>query len=398
MDVRCERCSTEYEFDDALVSGRGTTVKCTTCGHKFKIRRSDGDFTEDFWNVATAGGKTLVFTSLRELQRAIHTRAVGRNDLLSRGGLEEKPIGQIPELAPFFEQRDARSSRPPPPPGAAPASLGPPPQRTGTMPDFPPPAAAVPSVSPAVSHDLPAALASPPVPPDVPVAEPLTAVAPEPPPPDVPSLAPEMPSLSPASRPGAMLPPDAPEPLAKPSQLASRMPPAMLPEEPRVDDVAHVAHVAHVALGEHLRPSVASAPPSSLRRRPVGGTIIGVTLLVGVAIVGVLWAKDHLGPSLTRPVATVAPVDPRVGTLLGAGEKALADGNLDLAKESFDKASALGEKDPRVLLDVARLAALRADVPWLETRLLPPDATDAARVASGGLSELGAAARRAADA
>src|SRR4051794_37079653 len=107
MDVKCERCNTEYEFDDALVSGRGTTVKCTNCGHKFKIRRSDGDFSEDFWNVTTGDGRTLVFTSLRELQRAIQGYLVERNDRLSRGGLPPKAIGQIPELSPFFEQREA---------------------------------------------------------------------------------------------------------------------------------------------------------------------------------------------------------------------------------------------------------------------------------------------------
>src|SRR4051794_38389566 len=141
MDVKCERCSTEYEFDDALVSGRGTTVKCTNCGHKFKIRRHDGDFSEDFWNVTTGDGRTLIFTSLRELQRAIQTHLVEPTDRLSRGGLPQKPIGQIPELAPFFE-REAKSSgapgvrpprptqegmgpsgntsRPPPPPGMSP--------------------------------------------------------------------------------------------------------------------------------------------------------------------------------------------------------------------------------------------------------------------------------------
>src|SRR4029078_4442497 len=132
MDVRCERCNTEYEFDGALVSGRGTTVKCTSCGHKFKIRRSDGDFSEDFWNVQTGDGRTLVFTSLRELQRAIQTNLVDRSDLLSRGGLKQKAIGQIPELAPFFDQprslppgapaasaSERRSSRPPPRPGVS---------------------------------------------------------------------------------------------------------------------------------------------------------------------------------------------------------------------------------------------------------------------------------------
>src|SRR5688572_33019712 len=101
MDVKCERCNTEYEFDDALVSGRGTTVKCTNCGHKFKIRRPDGDFSEDYWNVRTRDGRTLVFTSLRELQRAIQSKLVDRADQLSRGGLAPKGIGAIPEPAPF---------------------------------------------------------------------------------------------------------------------------------------------------------------------------------------------------------------------------------------------------------------------------------------------------------
>ncbi|MBK6534676.1 MAG: zinc-ribbon domain-containing protein, partial [Deltaproteobacteria bacterium] len=39
MDVVASRCKTEYEFDDALVSERGTTVKCTNCSHQFKIFR-----------------------------------------------------------------------------------------------------------------------------------------------------------------------------------------------------------------------------------------------------------------------------------------------------------------------------------------------------------------------
>lgn len=40
MEVRCERCDTEYEFDDALVTERGVPVKCTQCGHLFTVFRS----------------------------------------------------------------------------------------------------------------------------------------------------------------------------------------------------------------------------------------------------------------------------------------------------------------------------------------------------------------------
>ena len=55
---KCERCKAEYEFDDALVSGRGTTVKCTGCGYQFKIRRGSDrpDSAPDRWLVRTTEG------------------------------------------------------------------------------------------------------------------------------------------------------------------------------------------------------------------------------------------------------------------------------------------------------------------------------------------------------
>src|SRR4029453_5532330 len=98
MDVICERCSTAYEFDDALVSGRGTTVKCTNCGHQFKIRRPQEPAPgqeHDRWIVKTADGRDLIFTSLRELQRAILAKQVGRTDTLTRGEAGARPLGAI---------------------------------------------------------------------------------------------------------------------------------------------------------------------------------------------------------------------------------------------------------------------------------------------------------------
>src|SRR6188472_2353065 len=69
MDVRCSRCGTEYEFDDALISERGTTVKCTNCSLQFKIFPSAGNAASpERWLVRTASGRELVYTSLRELQ------------------------------------------------------------------------------------------------------------------------------------------------------------------------------------------------------------------------------------------------------------------------------------------------------------------------------------------
>ena len=81
MDVQCERCKTEYEFDDALVSGRGTTVRCTNCGHQFKVRGPDAqEGVGDQWAVQTTSGQRLTFLSLRELQRAILAKQVARGE------------------------------------------------------------------------------------------------------------------------------------------------------------------------------------------------------------------------------------------------------------------------------------------------------------------------------
>jgi len=103
MDVRCNRCGTDYEFDDALISDRGTTVQCTNCGYQFKIYpERTAVSSPERWVVHTMSGKELVYTSLRDLQRAIGEHKVGPKDLLSRGNQPSRPLGSIPELEPFF--------------------------------------------------------------------------------------------------------------------------------------------------------------------------------------------------------------------------------------------------------------------------------------------------------
>lgn len=104
MDVTCERCGTEYDFDDALVSERGTTVKCTNCGAQFRVFRPAPAAGPERWVVRTLDGRELVFSALRELQAAISTGVVGRDDVLSRGGGRPRRLGSIAELDPFFKQ------------------------------------------------------------------------------------------------------------------------------------------------------------------------------------------------------------------------------------------------------------------------------------------------------
>src|SRR5688500_11217408 len=103
MEVRCNRCGTEYEFDDALISERGTTVKCTNCGLQFKVFPSHHSGGPERWVVRTSDGRELVFTSLRELQRGIADRKVEPGDMLTRGQKPARPLSSIAELEPFFQ-------------------------------------------------------------------------------------------------------------------------------------------------------------------------------------------------------------------------------------------------------------------------------------------------------
>ena len=129
MEVLCERCQTEYDFDDALVSERGTTVKCTNCGHQFRIFRPKSvSAPPERWVVRTMDGRDLVFTSLRDLQRAITRGQVDRSDTLMRGGLPARALSSIAELGPFFpEQSDEPTTVPryESSQGATPRGLGP---------------------------------------------------------------------------------------------------------------------------------------------------------------------------------------------------------------------------------------------------------------------------------
>ncbi len=125
MDVVCERCKAEYEFDDALVSERGTTVKCTTCGHQFKIYRPAlGEGGRSSWHLRRPDGTVIPFDSLAVLQKWILEGRVTKSDEISRPGEPWKSLGAIAELESFFVTGEMRaapapatpSHRPPPRP------------------------------------------------------------------------------------------------------------------------------------------------------------------------------------------------------------------------------------------------------------------------------------------
>src|SRR5262249_32633033 len=112
MDVRCERCGTEYEFDEAKVGEAGVTVKCANCGNLFKVVRhrdasagvmSAGD-PERMWMLRSPRhGEVRQFRELTTLQQWIVERRVTRDDQISRTGETWKTLGDIAELASFFQ-------------------------------------------------------------------------------------------------------------------------------------------------------------------------------------------------------------------------------------------------------------------------------------------------------
>jgi DNA-directed RNA polymerase subunit RPC12/RpoP len=111
MDVRCGRCGTEYDFDDTLISERGTTVQCTECGFQFKVFPNGPLAVQERWLVRSGTGAAWEreYESLRELQWAIQNGDVGPMDLLSRGAGVPRALASIAELEPLFRQRVVRS-------------------------------------------------------------------------------------------------------------------------------------------------------------------------------------------------------------------------------------------------------------------------------------------------
>lgn len=107
MDVTCNRCGTDYEFEETLVSTRGTTVKCTSCGHLFKVFRggSQEQTTADDvrpWLVRRRNGDVEPLVSLGDLTRMIARNEITPDDEISRSGQAWKKLGEIAELQGFF--------------------------------------------------------------------------------------------------------------------------------------------------------------------------------------------------------------------------------------------------------------------------------------------------------
>ncbi len=393
MDVTCNRCGTDYEFEETLVSTRGTTVKCTSCGHLFKVFRGANQEhtpTDDSrpWLVRRRNGDVEPLVSLGDLTRMIARAEISPDDEISRTGQAWKKLGEIAELQSFFANpkraqaalsatpplglespvSGTRSSRPPPRLSDAPLPIG-----VGSSPPAPRPEPTatgreISSPSIRVLETPPSAPATPrpsgrPAPPKT--IEPARAELPkptltvdEPPsadhtPHERPSARtrakarknneaagrssiPPTPSVPPAPPAGASLPPTAPSPRASAPPRAT--PPATPPTPPP-------------------RTPTLETQPVTVQSGLPWGRILLLIALVGLGMGAYAWGRQFL--VITRPTkATPAKV------FIARGDESLALHDVRRFSDAvtdYTKALAFNENDASVLTRLSRAHAVWAE-------------------------------------
>jgi predicted Zn finger-like uncharacterized protein len=140
MDVRCDRCSTTYDFDEARIPAEGLAVKCSSCGHVFRAFRRTAPATAAEWLVRPPGGSPVRCPDLATLQRWVVERRLTRLAEYSTDGQSWQRLGDLAELQAFFQLVEAAALAPTavapapimPAPAAAPIAAPPPP--AGGMP------------------------------------------------------------------------------------------------------------------------------------------------------------------------------------------------------------------------------------------------------------------------
>jgi predicted Zn finger-like uncharacterized protein len=354
MDVVCERCKAEYEFDDALVSERGTTVKCTTCGHQFKIYRPAVGEGGRSWHLRRPDGTVIPFDSLAVLQKWILEGRVSKVDEISRPGEPWKPLGAIAELESFFVTGEMRaapkpaipSNRPPPPPLATP-SLRPPtpprgapaalPRAPHSVRPPPPPGASAQRTHPGDLHERTATSGTPvlPPPPRLPTDAPRAAVS------TVEGYA-----LGDAAIGPPKVPPTSPVVSMPPPSLPSTPAPTLdRPPAPMVDDDTSLPPVVPASGGSR-------------------GMFIGLALglAVTIALGGAAWQLGYLHPAATTTAPTPAAANATEVTARLDAARRLAVRHtpraLEDAREELTRALALAPDDAATLAGRAQVMAL----------------------------------------
>lgn len=148
MDISCERCRAEYEFDESRLTEAGVTVKCTTCGHVFRVARPLVQGIP-----LRRGGQPLPSPcpDIATLQRWIVENRILRTDEASIAGAPWRPLGEMSEFAPFFAVV-ARASQPSLQPVVQPPAAPPPAQATQQFRAFTPSAPVAAPTPPTDAH------------------------------------------------------------------------------------------------------------------------------------------------------------------------------------------------------------------------------------------------------
>ena len=372
MEVRCSNCATEYEFDDALVSARGTSVKCTNCGHQFRVHPTTASPTvAEQWIVRDAQNRETLFTSLRDLQQAIVRGQLSPQHQLSHGGQAFRPLEDIYELQTFFSVARQR-----PPARPAPRTLlgvgrdgqvrpsSPPPRKRASDPpqERITPVSAIPAIHSATtlepSRSEPSAA-------DLPLrgeslrGESLRSE----------SLRPngarnESWSLESAARPATAqrpppqsVPPGPPQPypsLDRTSFPQVTVPPAQINPMP----------------WQNMQGLHGEVDSEAMVRKGAGSRwIVAIVVLGGLALIGGTVGRQYLlGVTRPKPVAT-PQVDERVPALIEQARAALAKGDFEGAHAELAKAGVLAEGDPRVAAELGRVEVSRVELLWAQQRL-----------------------------
>jgi predicted Zn finger-like uncharacterized protein len=415
MEVRCSNCSTEYEFDDALVSARGTSVKCTNCGHQFRVHAPGAAAPggPEKWAVRDARGKETTFTSLRELQQAIVRGAVDQKHEMSHAGGPFRPLQDIYELQSFFDAARKRVTQQRQPPrtllGVGHDILSqpirqsaPPPRRTSVPPPRKRPLDAVSSPDrasqeaasqePAAAEELGSTERVPRQ--RSPLQDRLTPVA------GVPAMQsipyPKVdPPLSPGETRTLSESGSRPAPrMSTPGPLGAVIDGTLLPGERSAGERPPGERFSsppdrYSSAGERLSspfdppiPGPPVVPWQNLQglrdeadlealghRRGAGlRWILAVVVVGGLALVGATVGRDYFVRYIRRePEKPV--VDQRVPALLEQARSAFARGDFEGMHGALSKASVLAETDPGVAVGVAKLEVARAEPAWLIQRV-----------------------------
>lgn len=368
MEVRCSSCATEYEFDDALVSARGTSVKCTNCGHQFRVHPpATANQGPEAWIVRDTAGKERTFTSLRELQQGIVNGELDPKHELSHAGQPFRPLQDIYELQTFFNVARQRT-RP------APRTL------LGVGRDGRP--ARTSSPPPRRSRD--------------PVQERVTPVAGMPP--VVPAAA-RPPSAPSSPRPGSTDPTRPPV-----SRGAASVPPRPASVPPSTQASVPASPAPAVAPWQQLE-GLHDSEPEEQGGGAGSRWIVAVVAFGALALIAGTVGRDYfLGFMRQEPKPVVVEQDGRVVAALDAARRALDNGDFESSRAELAKASVLAEADPRIAALLAELEVARAELSSLELRvtsalLAPPAAAKAQprKKASELANEAALAEKRAAE-